>query len=76
MNLTTLGANQTVITLANGDQVFYSYNTPVAAFISGRGFVRTEEKHSSTTSKHINKWSRVYNETLSQSFFDNLVKTA
>lgn len=76
MNLTTIGANQTMITLSNGAQVFYSYNTPVAACLPGVGYVVTDVKHSTTTSKHINAWAGKGQPSRPQSFFDDLVKTA
>jgi hypothetical protein len=80
MILNTLGANQTQITL-NGDVILFSYNTPVACYISRvtnnidipQGWYKTNKKHSKTTSKHINSWyTGEYNE-MDQSFFDNLV---
>ena len=37
-------------------RILFSYRTPVAAYIFGRGFVRTDEFFSVTTSRHINKW--------------------
>lgn len=40
-----------------------SYNTPVAAFIIGEGWVRTDRKWSQTTSRHITKWLRHYGKT-------------
>lgn len=76
MNLTTIGANQTMITLANGAQVFFSYNTPVAACLPDVGYVVTEEKHSNTTTRHVNAWAGKGCDTRPQSFFDALVKTA
>lgn len=76
MNLTTVGANQTMITLANGAQVFFSYNTPVAAYLPGEGYLVTATKHSATTSKHVNAWAGKGCETRPQEFFDNLIKSA
>ena len=37
-------------------RVLFSYNTPVAAYVRGVGYIRTEEYFSSTTSRHITKW--------------------
>jgi hypothetical protein len=54
MTIKAIAANQTELTLDNGDTVFFSYQTPVAAFVSGKGILRTEEKFSQTTTKHIN----------------------
>ncbi|QQG33438.1 hypothetical protein [Pectobacterium phage PcCB7V] len=76
MNLTTIGANQTMITLADGSQVFFSYNTPVAAYLPGVGYVVTDKKHSATTSKHVNAWAGKGCDTHPQEFFDNLIKSA
>lgn len=56
MKLKPLGSNQTELTLNNGVTVLFSYQTPVAAHIPGRGFVRTEQHYSKTTTGHINKW--------------------
>ena len=56
MKLTKLGPNKTELTLHDGTVVFFSYKTPVAALIPGEGWVRTDEKYSVTTSKHINQW--------------------
>ncbi len=56
MKLKTIAANQTEITLPSGAVVFFSYNTPVAAQLAQGGFVRTAQKWSKTTSRHINQW--------------------
>lgn len=75
MKLQTLGANKTVLSLDSGVEVFFSYNTPVAAFISGRGYVKTDKLWSATTAKHITQWAgKKVTTTEPQSFFDNLVK--
>jgi len=71
MKLQNVGSNQTVLTI-DGNRVFFSYNTPVAAEIGGV-FYRTEKKFSVTTSKHINKWlDGVKAEVKCQDFFENL----
>ena len=56
MQLTPIAANQTELSLNNGTQVFFSYKTPVAAYCPSRGYIRTAQFWSSTTSRHINKW--------------------
>ena len=78
MKVKSIAANQTEITLANGTIVFVSYETPVAAFIPGRGFVKTSTKWSVTTSKHVNQFIQRTNPTInipeeSQEFFDTLL---
>ena len=55
LRLNVIGPNQTLVHLHVGS-IFFSYETPVAAYVSGRGYVRTEQKFSKTTTKHINKW--------------------
>lgn len=56
MKLNPLGPNKTELRLHNGTVVLFSYKTPVAALIPGEGWVRTDERYSVTTSKHINQW--------------------
>jgi hypothetical protein len=56
MKIKSIAANQTEIQLNNGTIVFVSYETPIAAFIPGRGIVKTNVKYSNTTTKHVNKW--------------------
>ena len=56
----------TVLTLNNGTEVLFSYETPVAGYLANGGagdplwngalFFRTEEKFSKTTTRHINKY--------------------
>ena len=53
--LKALGANRTQVEI-NGNTVFFSYSTPVAANLRDGGFVRTATKYSVTTSKHVTQW--------------------
>lgn len=55
MKLNPVGSNQTEIEKQDGTTVLYSYSTPVAAFVPGKGALCTSKKHSVTTSKHINQ---------------------
>ena len=55
MQLTPIAANQTEIETADA-RIFFSYRTPVAAYVFGRGYVKSETWYSTTTSRHINKW--------------------
>ena len=74
MKLTPIAANQNEVEFTNGTQVFFSYKTPVAAYLPEKGYVRTEKFWSVTTSRHINKWlGSVTNVTeIEQSVLDNL----
>ena len=55
MRLEQMGSNQTKIVYSNGDEIFFSYNTPVAGCVSF-GLFKTKEKFGRTTSKHINSY--------------------
>jgi hypothetical protein len=56
MKVQPIGSNQTQVSLADGTEVLFSYSTPVAALVPGKGWIRTAHKWSATTSKHINAW--------------------
>ncbi len=53
MKLNPIGSNQTEIEREDGAIILYSYQTPVAAFVPGKGALCTSQKYSRTTSKHI-----------------------
>ena len=55
MKIKRLGASKTLLALPSGSEIFYSYDTPVAAQVSGELF-RTKEYYSRTTSKHITQY--------------------
>ncbi len=75
MKLTPIAANQNEIEFTDGTQVFFSYKTPVAAYLPSRGYVRTAKYWSKTTTRHINNWVGrcVETEEISQEELDNLV---
>ena len=73
MKVKSIAKNQTVI-ITDSMDIFISYETPVACFINGQGYFRTDKKWSATTTKHINKWldgAKAIEKD--QSFFDNLI---
>lgn len=77
MKIKSIAHNQTEVTMKNGDVLFFSYETPVAAFISGRGIVKTSMKWSPTTSRHIHTFIQRNAPTATvsledQDFFNNL----
>ena len=73
MQLTPIASNMTEVETSEARSLF-SYRTPVAAYVFGDGFVRTEKWFSVTTSRHINKWiDGVPTEEVSQTYLDNLV---
>ena len=55
MRIKSIKSNMTELHLNDGTIVLFSYETPVAAR-TDLGFVRTEERFSVTTSKHITQW--------------------
>jgi len=72
MNVSRIGNNQTVIDLSDYI-VLISYTTPVAALGNGTAY-RTDQYHSSTTSRHINAWLRGRTtKTMPQAWFDQLL---
>ena len=62
MELKPIGSNMTTLTLNDGTEILFSYETPVAGFgrvaegQCGNCFFRTDEKFSKTTTRHINKY--------------------
>ena len=74
MQLTPIASNMTEVETSEA-RILFSYRTPVAAYVFGRGYVRTEKWFSVTTSRHINKWigKDVTTEEVAQTYLDNLV---
>jgi len=56
MKLTSFATNRTLLTFADGTEVFFSYSTPVAGYKPNIGYVKTNQWYSSTTTRHINKY--------------------
>jgi hypothetical protein len=77
MQLLPKGKNQTIIVSedkqGNHKEIFFSYQTPVAAYLNGKAY-KTSTKHSQTTTRHINDYLKgIPAETREQSFFNNLI---
>ena len=73
MQLTPIASNMTEVETSEA-RILFSYRTPVAAYVFGDGFVRTEKWWSVTTSRHINKWlDGGTAKEVSQTYLDNLV---
>ena len=74
MQLTPIASNMTEVETSEA-RILFSYRTPVAAYVFGEGFVRTEKWWSVTTSRHINKWlDGGTAKEVSQTYLDNLVQ--
>ena len=74
MKLRRIGYNQTVVEYNNGSEVFFSYDTPVAAKTENYNYFRTEDFYSKTTSRHINKYlDGVIAKKVTQQTINNLV---
>lgn len=63
MKLNPVGSNQTEIERDGGITILYSYKTPVAAFVPGKGALCTNKRYSVTTSRHINQAVTRWNAT-------------
>ena len=75
MQLTPIASNMTEIETDDA-RILFSYRTPVAAYVFGEGFVKTEKFWSVTTSRHINKWIGSTNRPIKQvpqTYLDNSV---
>ncbi len=73
MKLRNVGSNMTEVETDKA-RILFSYSTPVAAYVQGRGYVKTAKHYSTTTTRHINKWLRGANaEEEAQEYIDNLV---
>ena len=72
MQLTAIASNMTEVETKDA-RILFSYRTPVAAYIFGEGFVKTEKYWSTTTSRHINKWGARDAKEIPQSRLDSLV---
>ena len=74
MQLTPIASNMPEVETSEA-RILFSYRTPVAAYVFGEGFVRTEKWWSVTTSRHINKWiDGVPAKEVAQTYLDNLVQ--
>ena len=73
MKIKPMGKNQTLLIKDNGDEIFFSYETPVCGFINGQ-YVKTSKKWSVTTSKHIGMYipKGITAIEKDQNFFDTL----
>ena len=72
IKLKPIANNQNVVITPNGSQILFSYETPVAV-ISANGFHGvTEQFHSVTTSRHINRFMQGLDyEPMPQQSLDN-----
>lgn len=55
MKLNPVGSNQTEVERDGGVTILYSYKTPVAAYVPGKGALCSSKHYSVTTSRHVNK---------------------
>jgi hypothetical protein len=78
MKLRPIASNMTELEMDSGNTVFFSYKTPVACHIQGKGFFRTDKKWSATTTKHINKWLALHGadnaELIAQKALDDIME--
>ena len=75
MKISSIGSNRTQVEKDDGTRILVSYSTPVAAYIVGRGYVRSSLCFSKTTTTHINQWlDGAECETVAQAEIDALVQ--
>ena len=72
MQLTPIASNMTEVETSEA-RILFSYRTPVAAYIFGEGYVKTDQFWSVTTSRHINKWGARDGKEIPQARLDSLV---
>lgn len=73
MRVKSLGNNKTELHLNDGTIIFFSYETPVAAYLSTDKFIKTGTKYSATTSRHVRQWlDGADAETVTQGYLDKL----
>lgn len=73
LKLKPLGANQAELSVGDA-LVLFSYQTPVAAWVPGQGWIRTATRYSQTTSRHINRWLGGAGTVVPQSVIDGLLQ--
>ena len=73
MKLIPIGNNQNEVEISDDVTVLFSSKTPVAAHVTGTGYVKTDKFWSKTTSRHINNWMEgVTPKEVTQEYLDNL----
>ena len=80
MKLTNIAHNMRVLELDDGTEILFSYSTPVAGNNNLAGFFVTDELHSRTTTRHINRYLSQYDlgkgaKRISQDTIDRMVVT-
>lgn len=66
--------NVSILKLSDGREVCLSYGVPVAAYLPGRGFVKTAARYSVTTSRHANQFAGPNPTEISESEFRALIE--
>ena len=67
------GANTFTVALVDGREVCYSYGVAVAGFQPGRGYFKTAEHYSVTTSRHANAYAGKTAQAVSAATFAELI---
>ena len=56
MKLKRLGANQLLLLTNHGDEVLYSFETPVAGYLKNGGYFKTSKNYGVAAARHINSY--------------------
>jgi hypothetical protein len=68
-----MSKNMTIHELPDGRRICKSYGVSVAAFVPGRGYVKTDHKYSVTTSKHANQFCEGRGQVVHENEFRDLI---
>lgn len=58
MEIQPLAVNAFAVVLRSGVRLLYSYGSPAAVYVPGRGYLRTAWYISRTTSAHVSEFAR------------------
>lgn len=68
-----MNTNTTIERTISGNVILYSFGQPVAAYVQGRGYVKTAGNHSIDTISHIQSFVRDV-DIVEQSYLDDIAK--
>lgn len=68
-----MSVNTAIVNLSDGRQVCLSYGVPVAVFVPGLGYLKTDRKYSVTSSRHANQFTGTSGREIPAAEFARLV---
>ena len=77
MKLKPIKSNMIEINI-KGTSILFSYETPVACHVIGKGYLKTSKRWSKTTQRHINQWLKMNDagsvQVVDQSVIENILQ--